>query len=162
MGRLMKHVVWVGCLIALYGCGFGGTAKESALPMLNTTGGPWPVESYEGDSVQFEQVSLNENHTVEKKTSTVYISAKSQFVFRDGTPIKTVQGDSLFWNDAGHVITRELKRIPENTVFTLHDKPLPVGTALRPRMGHVAEGGGEKPAAELLFNPLDSPVRRVN
>lgn len=138
MKKRLVLVFAVMTVITVAACDSKKTITESAVPMLaGISGGPWPVETYLGEKVQVESARLNEEGQMEKYSSTVYIDSKSRFVYRDGSPIKTVKGDDIYWNQAGIVITKELKRVPESSIFTVKGAPMKPGTAMVPMIPHI-------------------------
>lgn len=61
---------------------------------------------------------------------TVYLDSNSRFVLRDGAPIKTIKGDEIYWNAGGKIITKDLKRVQESSVFSVQQRPMRTGTAM--------------------------------
>lgn len=124
--------LWLLIFAALIvGCGNDSAQTNSHLRMVDERlgEGPWQVVTYDGKRVTRDTVALDAGDVV-IRTSSVYVNSDSQFILRDGTPIKIFTGDEIYWNSEGDVVTRKLQRVPEYLVFSLEGKPLPENTAL--------------------------------
>lgn len=109
----------------------------SQYPMISDDlgNGPWQIVTYEGEKVYHETIALD-GRDVAVRSESVYISNKSQFIYRDGTPITTYDGKYLYWNKDGLVINRLIQAVPEDQVFVINGKPMHVGTAMKLRDYH--------------------------
>jgi hypothetical protein len=99
--------------------------------------GPWQVVTYSGEKIIHETIQLD-GRSVVVRSESVYISNKSQFVYRDGSPITNYKGEYLYWNVDGQVINRELKIISEDQVFIVGGKPMKPNTPIQIRDLHQA------------------------
>lgn len=112
-------------------CGGSNTTVRNIPMITEAVGeGPWPVVTYDDVSVMKESVQLD-GSKFQARSEMVYINKKSQFVLRDGSPIRDFSGRYMYWNDQGLIINMELQVIPENIAFSADGKPLPVGTPLK-------------------------------
>lgn len=109
----------------------------SQIPLIDESlgEGPWQVVTYDNRKVFHETLALD-GKTVTTRSETVYVSNKSQFVYRDGTPIQTHDGKYLYWNKDGWIINRFLQVVPEDQVFVVEGKPMPIRTAMKLRDYH--------------------------
>jgi hypothetical protein len=109
----------------------------SKYPMIleDLGSGPWQIVTYEDEKVFHETIALD-GRSVAVRSESVYISNKSQFIYRDGTPITTYDGKYLYWNKDGLVINRLIEVIPEDQVFVVNGKPMQVMTAMKLRDYH--------------------------
>lgn len=123
-------------IFLLPGCG-NDRPGISRYRMINTAIGigPWQIVTYEGDKVYHETIALEGGGVVVQSRS-VYVSSKSQFIYKDGTPITTYDGKYLYWNDEGWVINRNIEIVSEEQVFIVNGKPMPPQTAMRLRDYH--------------------------
>lgn len=107
------------------------------MPLINESlgDGPWQVVTYDDKKVTHETLALD-GKSVTTRSETVYVSNKSQFVYRDGTPIQTHDGKYIYWNKDGWVINRHLQIVREDQVFVVEGKPMQVRTAMKLRDYH--------------------------
>jgi len=124
-------------VFALLGCE-ESSQGISQYPMISDDlgNGPWQIVTYDGEKVYHETIALD-GRGVAVRSESVYISNKSQFIYRDGTPITTYDGKYLYWNKDGLVINRLIQAVPEDQVFVVNGKPMHVGTAMQLRDYHA-------------------------
>lgn len=133
----MKVIFFALFFALIAGCQ-DNSPQVSAYPMINEGlgEGPWQVVTYEGDKVLHETINLD-GASIVVRSESVYVDSKSQFVYRDGTPVKTYDGASVYWNNAGQIINRELQVIPEDQLFVVNKRPMARNMALRVRFSSV-------------------------
>lgn len=126
-------VALVSLTLALSGCGEEVNTVNN-YPMITGEfeGGPWQIVTYGDDKIYHEKVVLGDEG-VSTQSYTVYINNKSQFIYLDGTPITTYEGHKIYWNNDGQIINRYSQVIPEDQIFVVNDKPMPINTAIRLR-----------------------------
>ena len=120
------------CLTTLVlGCGREDVKSVSQLKMVDSRlgEGPWLVVTYDGQKVTRDTVALDNGEVVVRSAS-VYVNKESQFILRDGTPIRIFTGDNIFWNADGYVITAKLQKVPEDFVFSVNGGPMKKNTAM--------------------------------
>lgn len=122
----MKFVILVGCLV-LAGCNLGAEGV-SPTPMLKGNikhfgMPPWQVVTYDNEKVT-HGILVAVDGSIKPEEKTVYISKKSQFVYKDGTKIRNSQGNYLYWNENGKIINHKLVEIPKEMIFTVNGLPI--------------------------------------
>ncbi len=91
--------------------------------------GPWQVITYSGDEVKQQLVHLDAKD-ISTRSESVYLSNKSQFIYRNGEPIKAFGGNLFYWDDRGNIINQQYQIIPEDEIFVVNGRPMPKRTAM--------------------------------
>lgn len=99
--------------------------------------GPWQVVTYSDEKIIHETIQLD-GRSVVVRSESVYISNKSQFVYRDGSPITNYKGQFIYWNIDGQVINKDLELVSEDQLFVVGGKPMRPNTPIRLRDLHQA------------------------
>jgi len=133
--RLIKKIntrlIFGVIVMLLFGCGEKNNGTSSfPMPLTGLGEGPWQIETWNGDKVVHETIALDGDGVVVRSQS-VYIDKSSRFVYRDGAPIKTYNGNHLYWNKDGFVINKALTIIFEDEIFIVNGKPMKPRTAMR-------------------------------
>lgn len=123
-------------LLFLPGC----TERQQAvsnIPMIDRrlSGERWQLITYQKEKITHETAVL-ENGKIIVKTEAVYVDKKSQFVYQNGKPITTYNGEYIYWNRDGQIINKHLKVISEDQVFIVNGKPMKSHSAMRLRDLH--------------------------
>ena len=87
----------------------------------------YQLTTYDGTPVTSMVIQLKPVYQQVYKN--VYINHRSQFVFSNGEGV-TLQGEPLFWNRKGDIVTYDYKKIHEGSVFYAKQTPLRENTAM--------------------------------
>lgn len=101
-----------------------------------TQGNVWQIYTYGNEKVMHERVLLVDGKYV-RISRQVYVNHQSQFVYKDGNPIKGPNGRELYWSSQGHIVARvsslsktKLERVYEDQVFAVNGQPIARNTGL--------------------------------
>jgi len=92
--------------------------------------GPWQVVTYSGKKVTHDTIALDQKK-ISVKSRSVYLNHKSQFVYVDGTPIETYNGNYIYWNKDGYVINKNMSIVREDTIFLVDGISMHNNTAMK-------------------------------
>ncbi|MFK5951304.1 MAG: hypothetical protein QM500_21320 [Methylococcales bacterium] len=115
--NLTKYLIVIASVIFIQSCADKSAPQISNFPMLTPSDesrgkGPWQVVTSKGIPITY----------YEKR---VYLDAGSSFILSDGTPIRTINGKRIYWNNQGLIITKKRKVIMKQDIFEL-DKKVPL------------------------------------
>lgn len=123
----MKIIVLLPLVAILTGC-LQSHQPVSTIPMIQGElkhfgMPPWQLVNYDNEKLLHGAMVVVDNELV-KEEKTVYINEKSQFTYKDGTRITSGSGNYLYWNNNGQIITKNLKVIPKDMVFSVAGRPM--------------------------------------
>lgn len=106
-------------LLSLSACDSSAADRMRALPPMaipdtETRKGPW-------------QLTTGKHVPITHRDRRVYVSRKSQLVYADSTPLRTVDGREVFLLRGGILIDRQAQRQPRYLLELEAKRPLPDG-----------------------------------
>ena len=125
----MRTLILVSVLIGFIGCSKNPERPTYTTISLPPGNGPWQIWTYDEEPVHFATVVFD-GEDVSKVFHSVYINNSGQFTLRGGVPVKTVNGEHVYWSKTGALVTNRHNVIQRSSIFTLNSKPLDNETPL--------------------------------
>ncbi|MBD3587235.1 hypothetical protein HHX48_15960 [Salinimonas sp. HHU 13199] len=85
--------------------------------------GPWQLITYDEKRLEREVVKFENGETF-AIAKAVYMNRYGKIVFKDGSPILTIDGDELYWNDQGLFLTSAGHITKKSRYFSIDGKPV--------------------------------------
>ena len=119
----MKPAVTFIIVLLLTSC--SDPQPYSNLPMKTPFSGtgPWQITTYSNSRVEREVIKV-ENGQAYIIPKAVYLNIHGQFVFKDNTPILTSQGEIIYWNEDGMLLTPSGERWTKGALFSIEGRPV--------------------------------------